>query len=174
VSWVKQGDDRRASLAKHLPDDGVTSWRRRAVPISGAGKDFRKGSVAAEEWQAVSLLCSKAAGVPVTTVGLQVTPGPKMTQYYMQRSEKYHWNSPGHSMKVLRVNEPQIVSARLGGALSHILLDISGLPAQSPRCSLAQWILPSCTRLRSLFLEVHCFTQGQEKNGGGPGPEVQP
>lgn len=77
---VTQEDDGRSSLAKHLPDDEVTHWmRRRVVDISGAGKDFWKGRIAAGAWQAVSLLCSEAAGLPVGTV--QVAPGLKMTQY---------------------------------------------------------------------------------------------
>lgn len=77
---MTQEEDGRASLARHLPDDGVTHWmRKRAVAISGAGKDFWKGRTAAGAWQAVSLLCSEAGGLPVVTV--QVAPGLKMMQY---------------------------------------------------------------------------------------------
>lgn len=62
--------------------------KKRVLSISGAGKDFRKGSIAAEVWQAMSLLYFKASGVPFTTEGLQVVPCLKMTQYCMQRNEK--------------------------------------------------------------------------------------
>lgn len=84
----------------------------RAILTSGAGKDFRKGRIATESWQAV-FLCSEVVGVPAATEGFQVAPSLKMTQYCRQRSDKSLWNSPGHSVRVLKENGSQIVPTRL-------------------------------------------------------------